>query len=153
LRANEQSIDVHAEVLARVGECKELEELRIVQEEESAEDEALLLQEFVHLALEHLEVHSHLLEDSDPLLDHEVVDGLGILVARPHDSLELQPGVDELLGGLPEDVREDSAVVDDVKVDPVSLGIDPDLQVLVHHLQLLDPSNDVLLDVRGKLAL
>ena len=103
--------------------------------------------------MQYLEMLSHFLEDNDPRLDHEIVNGLGILVARPHDSLELQPGVDERLGALAEDVCEDAAVVDDVQVDPVSLSIDPDLQVLVHRLQFLDPNKDVLLDVGGELAL
>ena len=47
----------------------------------STEDEALLFQEFVDFALQYLEMLSHFLEDNDPRLDHEIVNGLGILVA------------------------------------------------------------------------
>jgi len=59
----------------------------------------------------------------------------------------LQSGVDELFGGLTENVREDGAIVDYVEVDPVSLGINPDLKVPVHRLQLANPGEYVLLDV------
>ena len=59
----------------------------------------------------------------------------------------MQSGVDELLGGLTENVREDGAVVDYVEVDPVSLGINPDFKVAMHRLELQNPGEDVLLDV------
>jgi hypothetical protein len=153
LSADEKGVDVHAEILACVGQGQELKELRVVQEEKSTEDEALLLQKLVDFLLKDLEVHRHLLEDLDPRVDHQIVDGLGVLVAGPHDSLELQPGVDELLGGIAEDVAEDGAVVNDVQVDPVSLCIDPYLKILMHGLQFVDPGQDVLLDVGGELAL
>mmetsp|Transcript_29870 Transcript_29870/g.45645 ORF Transcript_29870/g.45645 Transcript_29870/m.45645 type:complete len:218 (-) Transcript_29870:3558-4211(-) len=112
-----------------------------------------MLQELVDLLLQHLVVHGHFLENLDARIDHEVVDGLGVLVTGPHDSLELQPRVDEGLGVLSEDALEERRVKDDIQVDPVPLGIDPDLQVVVHRFQLRDPGQDVLLDVRSELRL
>jgi hypothetical protein len=125
LSADEQGVDVHTEVLARVCQRQELKELGVIQEEESAEDEALLLQEFMHFLLQDLEVGGHFFEDLDSRLNHQIVNGFWILVARPHDSLELESRVDELFGGLSKDVGEYCAVVNDVQVDPVSLGINP----------------------------
>jgi hypothetical protein len=65
LCSNKQSIDIHAEILTRVGQSQEFEELRIIQEEESAEDQALLLEELMHLLLKNLEVLRHFFEDLD----------------------------------------------------------------------------------------
>ena len=80
LSTNEQSVDVHTKILTCVRQCQEFEELRVIQEEESAEDEALLLQELVHFLLQDLEVGSHFFEDLDSGLDHQIVNGFWILV-------------------------------------------------------------------------
>ena len=58
----------------------------------------------MYLLLQYLEVNRHFPENFHSILDHEVIDGLWVLVARPHDSLELKSGVDELLGGVTKDV-------------------------------------------------
>jgi hypothetical protein len=68
----------------------------------------------MHFRLENLEMNSHLLKDLDTRFDHQVVDGFGVLVTRPHDSLELQSRVDELLCGISENILEDGAVVNDI---------------------------------------
>jgi hypothetical protein len=67
--------------------------------------------------------------------------------------LELQTSVDELLGGVSEDIGEQPTVVDYVQVDPVPLGIDPHLQVRMHLLQLLHPICDLFFYMRGKFTL
>jgi hypothetical protein len=92
----------------------------------------LLLQEVVHLILEDLEQGDQVLESVDSCLDHQVVNCFRVLETGPHDSLELKTSVDKGLGILPENIGEKPAIVDDVKVDPVPLSINPDLQVLVH---------------------
>ena len=81
-------------------------------------------------------MNGHFFKHFNSRVDHQVVDGLWVLVARPHDSLELQSGVDELFGGLTENVLEDGAVVDYIEIDPVSLRINPDLKVAMHRLEL-----------------
>jgi len=80
LSTNEQGVDVHTKILTCVRQCQEFEELRVIQEEESAEDEALLLQVLVHFLLQHLEVDSHFFEDLDSGVDHQIVNGFWILV-------------------------------------------------------------------------
>lgn len=66
LRTYEQGIDIHAEVLTGIRKCQKLKKLRIIQEEESAEDETLFFQELVDLLLQYLEVDGHFFEDFDP---------------------------------------------------------------------------------------
>ena len=80
LSTNEQSVDVHTKILTCVCQCQEFEELRVIQEEESAEDEALLLQVLVYFLLQDLVVESHFFEDLDSGLDHQIVNGFWILV-------------------------------------------------------------------------
>ena len=79
--SNEQSIDIHAEILTGVSQSQEFEELGIIEEEESAEDEALLLQVLVYFLLQHLEVDSHFFEDLDSGVDHQIVNGFWVFVA------------------------------------------------------------------------
>lgn len=43
----------------------------------------------MNLLLQHLEMDGHFLEHFDSGVDHQVVNGFWILVAGPHDSLEL----------------------------------------------------------------
>ena len=66
LRTYEQGVDIHAEVLTGICKGQKLKKLRIIQEEESAEDETLFFQELVDLLLQYLEVDGHLFEDFDP---------------------------------------------------------------------------------------
>jgi hypothetical protein len=106
----------------------------------------------VDFPLEHLEMDSHLLEHLDSWLNHQVVNGFGILETRPHDSLELKTSIDELLSGALEDIREDWTVVNNVEVNPVSLGPDPNFEILVHCFELLNPSNNIVFDVSSKLT-
>ena len=67
--------------------------------------------------------------------------------------MELQTSVDELLGCLTKDVCENRTIVDDVQINPIALSANPDFQVFVHGLQLLDPSNNVTLNVSSELTL
>ena len=97
-------------------------------------------------------MHCHFEEDLDSGVDHQVVDGFRVFETRPHDTLELKSGVDELLRCAREDVGEDRTVVDDVQVYPITLGTDPDFQVFVHRFQLLDPGDDVVFDVGSELT-
>ena len=67
--------------------------------------------------------------------------------------MELQTSIDELLGCLTKDVCEYRTIVNDVQINPIALSANPDLQVFVHGLQLLDPSNNVTLNVSSELTL
>ena len=53
-------------VLTGICKGQKLKKLRIIQEEESAEDETLFFQELVDLLLQYLEVDGHFFEDFDP---------------------------------------------------------------------------------------
>jgi hypothetical protein len=81
----------------------------------------------MHFLLEHLEVLSHFFKDLNSRVYHQIVNGFWVFVARPHYSLELEPRVDELFSSFAEDVREYCTVVNDIQIDPVSLGINPNL--------------------------
>jgi hypothetical protein len=39
--------------------------------------------------LQDLKMNGHFLKDFDPGFNHEVINGLGVLIARPHDPLVL----------------------------------------------------------------
>ena len=67
--------------------------------------------------------------------------------------MELQTGIDKLLGCLTKDVCEYRTIVNDVQINPIALSANPNLQVFVHGLQLLDPSNNVTLNVSSELTL
>jgi len=70
---------------------------------------------------------SHFSENSHSSLNHEVVNSLGVLVARPHYPLVLQASVDELLCCSTKNISKESAIENDVKIYPVPLGVYPDL--------------------------
>ena len=106
LSSLEQDVDVHGEILVRVRKHEEVEELAIVQEEESVERESLLLEVLVSFLLNDQIVFRQLRENFHAIFDHQVVHRVGISVRAPHDAAELRAGLDEvaLLGS--EDRRE-----------------------------------------------
>ena len=67
--------------------------------------------------------------------------------------MELESSVDKLLGCLTKDVCENRTIVNDVQINPIALSANPDLQVFMHGLQLLDPSNNITLNVSSELTL
>ena len=133
--ALEKDVDVDREVLVRVREHQEVEELRVVKEKEPVEGEALFLKVLVSLLLENEIEFSELDVDLGPILDHQVVHGLWVPVRAPHDTTELGSGLKEASLVTPEDIAKEARVVDRIEGHPVLLSLDPFVEVVKHFLE------------------
>jgi hypothetical protein len=79
-------------------------------------------------------MYGKLLKNINSRVYHQVVNCLGILVARPHDSLKLISCLYKLLYRIAKNITKYSTIVDDIQIHPISLSVNPDLKILMHEL-------------------
>jgi hypothetical protein len=106
--ALEKDVDVDREVLVRVREHQEVEELRVVKEEEPVEREAFFFEVLVSLLLENEVVFCELDVHLSPVFDHQIVHRLWVSVGAPHYTTELGSRLEEVSLVVTEDIAKEA---------------------------------------------
>ena len=91
----EELVDIDGEIPIRIDEHEEVQELRVVQEEETRELQPLFFQILVGLLLKLGIEADEPSEDGHSLLDHQVVYGFRVAVGTPHYATELRSRIEE----------------------------------------------------------